>query len=123
MKAWHHERVDHDETPTPVVVIGWVFLAMAILAAAGGLAFPASVRFVLFLQALLLLIVGTGLVSGRIWAYFAALAISVLNLITLVFAGVAGATSALAPLIVNAAIVFWLLRPNARRWSGLGRTS
>jgi hypothetical protein len=118
MKIEHRGDVRPHDTPTPVVVIGWVYVALGVLTASGGIVAGGGV-LVLLLLAALLIIVGIGLVYGRLWAYYVAVAMSGFNSITLLVAAIAGTTGLVVPLSINVTVLYWLLRRSVREWAGL----
>lgn len=119
MKTEDRSEVHPDTSPTAVRVIGWIYIALGVLAAVAGLFVSGGLLILLLLQAALLVVVGGGLVTGKFWAYYVAVVITAINAITLFVAALAGTTGLLVPLSINVTVLYWLLRRDVRAWAGL----
>lgn len=112
-------EVRPDATPIPVRVIGWIYIALGLLVAGAGFFVSDGLLILLLLQAALYVVVGAGLMAGRFWAYYVALVMAAFNAIALLVSALTGTTGLLVPLIVNVAVLYWLLRRDLRAWAGL----
>jgi hypothetical protein len=68
-------------------VIGWLYMALGVLAAVMSIFVPTGVFILLLLQAGLLIAVGAGLVAGRLWAYYVAVVMAAFDSVTPIHGG------------------------------------
>lgn len=118
MRTDHNNEAIRAEEPGVVRTIGWVYVVLGGLAGAAALLLRTSAP-VLLVSAVLQLVVGWGLVTGRAWAYFVALALAAVNTISGLVLLVQGVAGILVPLLVNGLVLGSLVRHDVRRWAGL----
>lgn len=115
------DAVIRRDLPTPVRLIGWFQTAVGIVAIVSGLVVARGAAMVFVLSGAVSVAIGLGLLQGRVWAYYAALVLTSLNLASLVVLFFRGARGFFPALAVNALILYFLLAPDVRAWAASQR--
>ena len=105
------------DLPTPIRLIGWFETAVGVLAMVTGLAAAGAAAPLFLISGIISTTIGFGLLSGKLWAYYAAVVLSALNLVSLVILFLRGARAFFPALVVNALILYLLLSPDIRGWA------